>query len=167
LQARVHVVFEDADNIAQKMVRLNKAVSSNCPDNRFITFFLSVVNPETGEIVYSNAGHNPPLVVRATGGYETLSGGGMILGILPMAKYEQFTAKLEHGDILVLFSDGVTEAADPQDREFGEDRLAELVAKLRNRPAREIIDQVHEAVIAYTEGAPAADDITLVVVRRT
>ncbi len=167
LQARVHVVFEDADNIAQKMVRLNKAVSSNCPDNRFITFFLSVVNPETGEIVYSNAGHNPPLVVRAAGGYETLSGGGMILGILPMAKYEQFTAKLERGDILVLFSDGVTEAADPQDQEFGEDRLAELVAKLRNRPAREIIDQIHEAVIAYTEGAPAADDITLVVVRRT
>jgi sigma-B regulation protein RsbU (phosphoserine phosphatase) len=166
LQARVHVVFEEPDNIAQKMMRLNKAICSNCPDNRFITFFLSVVDPQTGELVYSNAGHNPPVVVRAAGGFKTLSGGGVILGILPMATYQEFSAKLEHGDILILFSDGVTEAADPQDQEFGEERLAELVASLRDRPAREIVEQIHQAVMAFTEGAPAADDITVVVVRR-
>jgi sigma-B regulation protein RsbU (phosphoserine phosphatase) len=166
LQARVHVVFEEPDHIAQKMMRLNKAICSNCPDNRFITFFLGVVNPHTGEMVYSNAGHNPPVVVRAAGGFETLSGGGVILGILPMATYQEFTAKLEHGDILILFSDGVTEAADPQDQEFGEKRLAELVASMRDRPAREIVEQIHQAVMAFTEGAPAADDITVVVVKR-
>jgi phosphoserine phosphatase RsbU/P len=167
LQARVHVVFEDASGLAQKMSRLNKAVASNCPDNRFITFFMGVVDPPTGKVIYSNAGHNPPLVVRAQGGFETLKGGGIILGIMPAATYEEFTAQLDPGDILVLFSDGVTEAADPKDQDFGEERLADLVAGMRDRPAREIVERIHEAVMAFTEGAPPADDITVVVVRRT
>jgi sigma-B regulation protein RsbU (phosphoserine phosphatase) len=167
LQARVHVVFEDSTGLAQKMVRLNKAIASNCPDNRFITFFMSVLDPQTGQMVYSNAGHNPPLVVRAKGGFDTLDGGGIILGIMPAAPFQEFTAQLEVGDILVLFSDGVTEAADPKDQEFGEERLADLVAGMRDRPAREIVEKIHEAVMAFTEGAPAADDITVVVVRRT
>ncbi|HXP84457.1 MAG TPA: SpoIIE family protein phosphatase [Bryobacteraceae bacterium] len=167
LQARVHVVFEDSSSIAQKMSRLNKAIASNCPDNRFITFFLGVIDPQTGQVVYSNAGHNPPLVVRAKGGFETLTGGGIILGILPAATYEEFTAQLDPGDILVLFSDGVTEAANPQDQEFGEERLADLVAGMRDRPAREIVEKINDAVMAFTEGAPPADDITVLVVRRT
>jgi len=126
-----------------------------------------VIDPQTGQVVYSNAGHNPPLVVRAKGGFETLTGGGIILGILPAATYEEFTAQLDPGDILVLFSDGVTEAANPQDQEFGEERLADLVAGMRDRPAREIVEKINDAVMAFTEGAPPADDITVLVVRRT
>ena len=166
LQACVHVVFDDGDDLAQKITRLNKATCRNCPDNRFITFFMTVVDPATGELVFTNAGHNPPLLVRASGGFEELKGGGMILGILPMAKYQESHAKFEPGDVLVLFSDGVTEAANPRGEEFGEQRLAELVASLRGRPSAEIVDAVHAAVAAYTEGAPAADDITVVVARR-
>jgi len=64
LQARVHVLFEDADHLAHKIERLNKAVCAKCPDNRFITFFMTVVDPATGALVYTNAGHNPPLLVR-------------------------------------------------------------------------------------------------------
>ncbi|MGH9593208.1 MAG: PP2C family protein-serine/threonine phosphatase, partial [Bryobacteraceae bacterium] len=70
------------------------------------------------------------------------------------------------GDILVLFSDGVTEAPDPQDQEFGEERLANLVATLRNRPAREIVEEIHKAVHTFTQGAPPADDITVLIARR-
>ena len=166
LQACVHVVFDNGDDLAQKITRLNKATCRNCPDNRFITFFMTVVDPATGELVFTNAGHNPPLLVRASGGFEELKGGGMILGILPMAKYQESHAKFEPGDVLVLFSDGVTEAANPRGEEFGEQRLAELVASLHGRPSAEIVDAVHAAVAAYTEGAPAADDITVVVARR-
>ena len=67
LQACVHVVFDDGDDLAQKITRLNKATCRNCPDNRFITFFMTVVDPATGELVFTNAGHNPPLLVRARG----------------------------------------------------------------------------------------------------
>jgi sigma-B regulation protein RsbU (phosphoserine phosphatase) len=166
LQARVHVLFEDGDDLAQKITRLNKSTCQNCPDNRFITFFMTVADPATGELVYTNAGHNPPLVVRAAGGFDTLAGGGMILGILPKASYSDSKAKLESGDILILFSDGVTEASDPSGDEFGEARLAELVTRLRERSAAEIVEAINSAVAAFTEGAPAADDITVVAVRR-
>jgi phosphoserine phosphatase RsbU/P len=167
LQARVHVVFEEPDHLAQKMTRLNKGTCANCPDNRFITFFTCIADPKTGDVVYTNAGHNPPLVVRAKGGFETLQGaGGMILGILPKAQYQEANVTLDSGDILVLFSDGVTEAVDPDDHDFGEERLANLVALLKDRPASEIVEEVHRAVHAFTQGAPAADDITVVIARR-
>jgi serine phosphatase RsbU (regulator of sigma subunit)/pSer/pThr/pTyr-binding forkhead associated (FHA) protein len=166
LHARVHVLFEDGDDLAQKLTRLNKSTCQNCPDNRFITFFITVADPATGELVYANAGHNPPLLVRAAGGFETLGGGGMILGILPKAAYSESRAAMQPGDVLILFTDGVTEAADPSGEEFGEDRLAALVASMLDCPAAEIVEAIHTAVAEYTQGAPAADDITVVAVRR-
>jgi sigma-B regulation protein RsbU (phosphoserine phosphatase) len=166
LHARVHVLFEDGDDLAQKVIRLNKSTCQNCPDNRFITFFMTVADPATGELVYANAGHNPPLLVRAAGGYDTLKGGGMILGILPKAAYSEFNAAMQPGDVLILFTDGVTEASDRRGEEFGEDHLARLVADMRDRPAAEIVQAIHAAVADFTQGAPAADDITVVAVRR-
>jgi phosphoserine phosphatase RsbU/P len=167
LHARVHVLFEDGDDLAQKITRLNKSTCQNCPDNRFITFFMTVADPATGELVYSNAGHNPPLLVRAAGGFETLAeGGGTFLGIMPKAIFSDARARMEPGDVLVLFSDGVTEASDPRGEDFGEARLAELVAGMRDRPATEIVEAINSAVFAFTEGAPAADDITVVAARR-
>jgi sigma-B regulation protein RsbU (phosphoserine phosphatase) len=166
LQARVHVVFEEPDHLAAKMARLNKSTCATCPDNRFITFFTCIADPKTGHVVYTNAGHNPPLLLRAKGGFDTLPGGGMILGILPMAQYQESSITMNPGDILVLFSDGVTEAVDPSDQDFGEERLANIVAELRDRPAAEIVQEVHRAVHAFTQGAPAADDITVVIARR-
>jgi phosphoserine phosphatase RsbU/P len=85
---------------------------------------------------------------------------------MPMATYQEREASLQAGDVLVLFSDGVTEACDPDGQEFGERRLAELVASLRERPAAEIVHEIHKAVAAFSQGAPAADDITVVVARR-
>jgi sigma-B regulation protein RsbU (phosphoserine phosphatase) len=166
LQARVQVLFEDADNLAHKIERLNKSTCQNCPDNRFITFFMTIADPATGELTFVNAGHNPPLLVRAAGGFDFLKGGGMILGILPMAKYQESRACMQPGDTLVLFSDGVTEAADPRAEEFGEERLANLIESLRGQTAQEMVDEIHKAVGAFSEGAPAADDITVVVARR-
>jgi len=166
LQARVKVLFEDGDDLAQKITRLNKHTAANCPGNRFITFFMAVVNPSTGELVYTNAGHNPPLLVRADGSVQNLEGGGMILGILPFAKYEDVRATMNSGDMLVLYSDGVTEAATPADEDFGETRLAELAASLRTRPAQEIVAAVQSEVAKFSAGTPQADDITVVVMRR-
>jgi sigma-B regulation protein RsbU (phosphoserine phosphatase) len=166
LQARVKVVFEDGDELAKKITRLNKSTAANCPDNRFITFFIAVISPVTGDLVYTNAGHNPGLLVRENGTVEQLSVGGLMLGILPMAQYQEASAKMNPGDILVLFSDGVTEAVNPKDEDFGETRLTDLVTSLKDRPASHIVNAIQAEVTKFTEGAPPADDITVVVVKK-
>jgi len=167
LQARVQVLFETPDDLANKVQRLNKAVASNCPDNRFITFFICVLDPATGEVVYTNAGHNPPLVVRKNGEVERLTAGGIILGIMPKFVYQEGRSHLDPGDSLVLFSDGVTEAARPDvDEEFGEDRLAEILAHPKSINSSDMIQEILKSVNDFTQDAPPADDITIVLARQ-
>jgi phosphoserine phosphatase RsbU/P len=167
LQARVQVLFDDPVDLAALVTRLNRIITSNCPSNRFISFFFGVLDPKTGVLTYVNAGHNPPLLVHRTGDVEKLEGTGVILGILPVAKYEQRTCTLEPGDVVVLFSDGVTEACTPDtDEEFGEDRLAAALAELKDLPAQSIIESINQQVQEFTAGAPPADDITLVIAKR-
>jgi serine phosphatase RsbU (regulator of sigma subunit) len=167
LQARVQVLSELGPPVAQFVARLNKTISANCPMNRFITFFAGVLDPATGELSYCNAGHNPPLLVRANGDVEMLEGGGMILGILGMARYEQFTAQLNPGDVLVAFSDGVTEAPAPNvDEEFGEIRLADTIKAGAHEHAIGLIEGINRVLIEWTHGGVTHDDVTLVVVKR-
>ena len=166
LQARAQVIFEAPDDLAARVSKLNRVLSTKLPDNRFITFFICVIDPRRGELRYCNAGHNPPLLLRRDGRVEQLAGGGMILGIRPTAQYEEFRRQLEEGDIAVFFSDGVTEASRPDSEEdFGEQRLAELVWQNRGLSAAGVVNAVVESVAAFTAGSPA-DDITVVVARR-
>ena len=166
LQARVQVLIEEPKNLADVMIRLNRITSANCPSGRFITFFFCIVNGETGEIAWCNAGHNPPIIVRADGSHELLRGGGPVLGILPFIEYREFQARLEPGDTLVIYSDGVTEAQNPAGEEFDIAGLAGVVSKHRHAPAGDIINEVNKALTVYTAGAPPGDDITLIVARR-
>ncbi len=167
LQARVQVLFDDPENLAALVTRLNRIITSNCPSNRFITFFIGILDPKTGDLVYVNAGHNPPLVAHADGSVEKLEGTGLILGILPVATYTQKTCNLAPGDAVLLFSDGVSEPVRPDsDEEFGEDRLARSFAKLRDQDAQSIIDTINQQVREFTGGLPLPDDITLVVAKR-
>jgi serine phosphatase RsbU (regulator of sigma subunit) len=167
LQARVQVLFDDPTNLAALVTRLNRIITANCPANRFISFFIGVLDPKTDELTFVNAGHNPPLLVHADGKVEKLEGTGLILGIVAVAQYEQRTCKLQLGDVVVLFSDGVTEASRPDvDEEFGEDRLAATLAELSRDSAQSIIESINQRVQEFTCGSPPADDITLVVARR-
>lgn len=167
LQARVHVLFENGDDLAAKVTKLNSAVARNCPAGKFITFFMGVLDPATGEFQYCNAGHNPPLIVRASGEVEKLDAGGIVLGILPFSTYEQNSTVVHPGDVIVLYSDGVTEQFAPDvDDEFGEDRLGQTVAAHRLAPIDRLISVVNDAVTTFTKGAPAADDFTLLLARR-
>jgi serine phosphatase RsbU (regulator of sigma subunit) len=167
LQARVQVLFDDPTDLAALVARLNRIITVNCPANRFISFFIGVLDPNTDELTYVNAGHNPPLLVHCDGKVEKLEGTGLLLGILAQAKYEQRTSKLQLGDVVVLFSDGVTEASRPDiDEEFGEDRLAATLAELSCDSAQSIIESINQRVQEFTRGSPPADDITLVVARR-
>ncbi len=117
LQARVHALAEQPGDLASVMTSLNRLTCANCPANRFITVFFCVLNGETGELGYANAGHNPPLIVRADGSHQSLAGGGPVVGIIPFMTYQEYKVSLDIGDALVdLHSDGVTEAADASGR---------------------------------------------------
>ena len=165
-EARLRVLAEDKDSAMDVVSRLNKITCENCPSNRFITFFFGIVDPVKGDLSYANAGHNPPFVVRTSGEVEVLRGGGPVLGILPAAPYAQEKARLAPGDLLVIYSDGVTEATNTAEEEYGEERLADLLRSRRAEPAAAIVDAVTESLQQFTSGAPQADDITLVVAKR-
>lgn len=168
LQAKVQVLLEQLESVEAMISRLNRLLASSCPGNRFITFFLGVISADRQEIVYCNAGHNPPLLVHSDGHVETLRGGGMILGVLARATYEQRRCRLEAGDVVVLYSDGVTEASRPGTMdEFGDQRLGQLLTEYRHESAAQLVERVKSAVEEWTAGAPPADDITLVVAKRT
>jgi len=167
LQARVQVLAEEPVDLASLVTRLNRVIASNCPGNRFITFFICELDPASGEITYCNAGHNPPLLVRCNGEVERLEGGGIVLGIMGGFQFTQHVVNLGPGDLLAMFSDGVTEAEKPgSEEDFGEDRLAQILAANLETPIETTIETVRNAVADFTNGAPAADDFTLVVARR-
>lgn len=166
LQARVQVLAEEPGDLGAFMSRLNKATCAKCPSNRFITFFFCVLDTRTGDLAFANAGHNPPILVRKSGQSELLEGGGPVLGILPIAPYREQHTRLEPGDMLVLYSDGVTEANNVNHDEYDEPRFIEVLTATRAKPACEIVDAVTKSLAEFTAGAPQADDITLVVAKR-
>jgi sigma-B regulation protein RsbU (phosphoserine phosphatase) len=166
LQARLETLIDEPGDLGQVVTRLNRLTQANCPEGKFITLFLCVLDGATGELVYANAGHNPPIIVRNDGRYEALPGGGPVLGILRGLEYQQYSARLEKGDVLAIYSDGITEAATPEDVEFETEELARALSAHRNGPAQAMVTGVNSAVAEWTQGAPAADDITLIVARR-
>ena len=166
LHARVQVLFEDTGRLAAKVCRLNRSIAANCPDNCFITFFAAVFDPASSELVYCNAGHNAPLLVHANGGVETLDATDLPLAIKRDVTFEENHRRLEQGDLLVLYSDGVTEARRPDtDQEFGEQRLIAVVQAKRNDPSASLVEAINAELLSFTQGALPADDVTLVVAR--
>jgi serine phosphatase RsbU (regulator of sigma subunit) len=167
LQARIQVLFQEPGRLAEQVTRLNRITAANCPGNCFITFFAAILNPATGRIEYCNAGHNPPLLVRKNDEVEQLGASGLVIGIMGDATYGEGTCGLERGDVLLLFSDGLTEACNPDSgEEFGEERLIRLLKKERDQPSAKLIDSIKAEVSSFTDAAAAADDITIVIVRR-
>jgi serine phosphatase RsbU (regulator of sigma subunit) len=166
LQARVQVLIEEPKSLAEAMTRLNRITSANCPANRFITLFFCILDSDTGDLTFCNAGHNPPLIIRANDEIEQLKGGGPVIGIIPSIEYRELHTTLREGDILVIYSDGVTEANSPMGEEFEIKGLAETVLRNRHESARTIISEINRDLLSYTGGAPPADDVTLIVARR-
>ena len=166
LQARVQVLIEEPENLAAVMTRLNRLTATTCPSNRFITFFMCLLDGASGELIFANAGHNPPLLMRADGKAEWLEAGGCPLGIMAAMKYDEARNQLGPGDVLVVFSDGVTDANDPQEKEFGEERLATAVRDHRTESSAAILEAVNRAIADWTQGTPLPDDLTLLIARR-
>lgn len=166
LQARVHALCELETNVAKLVSRLNHSIKANTPDNKFITGFFAAVNPDTGEMDYSNAGHNAPVLVRQTGRIELLTAGGPVLGILPNITYAGGTTRLEKGDLLVMYSDGVSEAPNSKDEEFGEEAVGQIAAACLGRTADEVLMEIARQLRAFLGECSPTDDVTMVVARK-
>jgi sigma-B regulation protein RsbU (phosphoserine phosphatase) len=147
--------------------QLNRVVLESRDAARFVTAACGVLDPASGRLTYVNCGHNPPLLLRASGGRETLKGGGPALGLFEEGSFEADTATLTPGDSLVLYTDGVVEPTDGSDDEFGVDRLEAAVRSASGRPAAEALRCVVDATRAFSGRDQYDDDFTLVVVRRT
>jgi sigma-B regulation protein RsbU (phosphoserine phosphatase) len=147
--------------------RLNEHILASSAANKFITLMAARLEPASGELHYLNAGHNPGILVRARGGVEQMGPGGLPLGLLPGVSCRTELLNVEPGDLLCLYSDGITEAVGPDDVEFGFDRLAGLLAEAREIPLRELMERIDREVSEHAGGLAQGDDQTVLLLRRS
>jgi sigma-B regulation protein RsbU (phosphoserine phosphatase) len=145
--------------------RSNKLLAESTSPEKFVTLFYSVLDPGAKTLTYCNAGHDAPMLLRAGGASERLATGGVVLSILDDFPYQEETVPFGPGDLMVVYSDGISEAMNPAEEQFGEARIADVVGRERNRSATEIIESIVAAVRAHAGSAPQMDDMTLVVIK--
>jgi len=148
------------------MSRVNRLVHDTTDGERFITCFYGLIDPEHKRLLYISAGHNPPLLLRGDGTSELLTQGGLPLGIFETSRYSESVVEFRSGDILVLYTDGVVEASNQRDEEFGLKRLEEVVGASRDRRAHEIVKAITTAVDEHSSevGGPE-DDLTISIIK--
>lgn len=166
LQARVHLLAEQSSTADELMCKLNPRIAAAWPGNRFMTLCIFVFEPATGEFTYCNAGHNPPFLLRSSGQVETLTVGGPVMGILKNAPFSAGSGVLHPGDTILLYTDGASEAENPAGKDLGEDGVLQLFQDAGPMPPADLIRHVYRAVSDHLSGAPAADDCTLLAIRR-
>jgi serine phosphatase RsbU (regulator of sigma subunit) len=166
LHAAIHAQSASHDSIVATISAVNRYLADNIPANRFVTLFYAELDPQSGALSFLNAGHNPPLIVHAAGTVEQLASGGLPLGIKRDAEYREGRTQMQLGDVLVIYSDGVTEAVSPTGEEFGPTRLYEVVSRNVEASAAGIRDLIESSLTKFAQGTSAADDITLVIVKR-
>jgi sigma-B regulation protein RsbU (phosphoserine phosphatase) len=166
LQAALRVLVPLDVSLEEGTAHMNRVITENTGYDKFITYFHGIYDRRDRSFNYVNAGHNPATIVRADGTLELLDKGGLLLGVMAGMPYESGTVTLAPGDVLAMFTDGVTEAMSPEGEEWGEERLEPLLVEIREKSAQEILDQVSEAVEEFTDHAPVlSDDLTMIVIK--
>jgi sigma-B regulation protein RsbU (phosphoserine phosphatase) len=164
LQASIRAVGATRSDPGDILTVVNGTLFDSTDPDRFATTFL--ISMDGRDIRYSNGGHNPPLLRRASGSIEWLDVGGTPLGAFPDIVYPEATVRLDKDDLLILFTDGVTESANLADEFFGEDGLEAVTNSASHCNAQEVLDTIHQVVMDHCGGI-AGDDMTMVVLRRT
>ena len=166
LLAMMRTLVDEGLQGAELAKRLNAQIVKHAPGSRFITLFLATLNPATGEMRYVNAGQNPPLLRRAAGSYERLREGGMALGMFSEAAYKEGCTTMNPGDVIVMYSDGITEAEDGQGQPFDEAGVEHTTDLGNWGSARELGWALFAAVQVHTEERRLLDDLTVLIARR-
>jgi len=166
LQASLHTLAALPVSLLDLVGRWNQYVcAQNLGRHRFTTGFLAELEPATGHLDYVNAGHNWPVLRHASGKIERLESGGLPLGIMTNARYECGSATIASGDLLVIFTDGLVEAEDEKEREYGEARMMEIIDKSSGRSAAEVLKQLMTSVDVFAGAARQHDDITCLILQ--
>lgn len=167
VQAALRALAPLCSSVAETTGQINDLTCANTRGgSRFITFFWGILDAQTRQFRYTNAGHNPPYVMRKSGTIEKLEEGGLILGIFKTTTpYAEASMTLLPGDVLVMYTDGVSEAMNQDNEQFTEERLEDILKKSTNLSAKEIIRQVQKELEIHTQSTPQSDDITLLVLK--
>jgi sigma-B regulation protein RsbU (phosphoserine phosphatase) len=166
LHAAVRAQSQTGQKISEVMGEINQYIFENSPSNKFLTLFYGELDPLSGELSYSNGGHNAPILVRQSGAVERLDTGGLPIGMMQGVMYQEASVKLEPSDVLVIYSDGITESINERDEEFDEDRLIEVVKRNIERSASGIRDRIDEALSKFVGTTAPVDDMTLMIIKR-
>lgn len=161
LRAATHIGY--APHIS--MTKVNYLLWESIERNQFVTAFYGILDTTNRTLAYSNAGHNPPILIDAEGNAHFERRGGVPLGMFRDSRYHEYYATIDPGQIFVLYTDGVTEAMNSAGEEYGAERLVEAVKRGRHLSAREMIDAIHREVFDWTEGAGAHDDVTFFIIK--
>src|SRR5438094_7911780 len=161
LRAATHIRY--APHIS--MSKVNYLLWESIERNQFVTAFYGILDAPNRTLAYSNAGHNPPLLINADGTPRFEERGGVPLGMFRDSRYYEYFATIEPGQLLVLYTDGVTEAMNRSGEEYSRNRLIEAALRGRHLSARELIDFIHRDVIDWTDGRGAHDDVTFFIVK--
>jgi serine phosphatase RsbU (regulator of sigma subunit) len=170
LLAMMRTLVDEGLTISQLVERLNIQIARHAPPSRFITLFVALYDPRTGEMEFVNAGQTPPLLRRQNGAIERLMTGGIALGLFGETRYDAGAVKLEPGDALVMYSDGITEAEDPSGQPFDEIGLERTLAlypgAFPDASASRIGQAIFDAVERHRRDSRLADDLTVLVLSR-
>ncbi|HEX6973179.1 MAG TPA: PP2C family protein-serine/threonine phosphatase [Vicinamibacterales bacterium] len=166
LLAVLRTLVDEAMEAPALMRRLNAQICRHSPGSRFITLFYAVYTPSTGALTYVNAGQTPPLLRRADGRFERLAGTGVALGMFEGSEFGSVDTRLEPGEMLVMYSDGITEAEDPQGRPFDESGLELVIERHAAATAADIGTQVIRAVGTHANDTRFTDDLTILILKR-
>lgn len=161
LRAATHIGY--APQIS--MAKVNYLLWESIERNQFVTAFYGILDATNRTLAYANAGHNPPLLLKANGEAKLLTQGAVPLGMFRDTRYYEYYQTIEPGDLLVLYTDGVTEAVNPHDVEFGRERLLRSVKAARDLTAREMISAIQRDITDWTDGRGANDDVTMFVIK--
>ncbi|HSR52112.1 MAG TPA: SpoIIE family protein phosphatase [Acidobacteriota bacterium] len=163
---------QHVDSLDAMMADVNRLITTSTDSSRFVTFFYGLYDDYRRQLSYVNAGHLPPMVLRRgytpeleEAGLERLEAGGTVLGVFANAVYRKGSCQLYPGDMVVFFTDGITEAMDSAEEEFGEERLRRVLRRNFEKPLQEVIDQVIEAVHGFAGTPHQRDDLTLIITR--
>jgi sigma-B regulation protein RsbU (phosphoserine phosphatase) len=178
VQASLRVIASEGEiSLPSLAAKMNAFLHRSTGSNSYATFFYAQIDEKSRQLRYVNAGHNPPYLLRridapATGSagdaaaeIQELSTGGIVLGLFPQARYDEAAVDLHPGDVLVVFTDGVTEALNPKEEEFGEDRLKNLLRQVVHLPVNEISSRIAEELKTWIHDAEQYDDLTFLVMK--
>ena len=167
LRASLYALIPSVKDLALLAAKLNDIVYGDSDDDHaFISFFLGVLNRDSLEMTYVNAGHDPPLLINSAGNIRTLAGTGFCLGMFPSVSYETKTMRIEPDEILCLYTDGIVEGRNLENAEYGTDRLYRQLCECSQFPAQDILNKIYEGVRSFTASDELGDDMTLVIVKK-